>query len=96
MDFLTYCAEDLHWFQLWFTQVMLIGLALTMRDVNTSTLPVQLCCGILLTRHFLEIVVLIIVYNKEEFELGLFSKAMLVVSFLLNLGLIKLYVDLEQ
>ena len=48
-----------------------------------------------MTRHFLEIVVLIIVYTKEEFELGLFTKTMLVASLLLNCGLIKLYADLE-
>lgn len=57
---------------------------------------IQWCCGILLTRHFLEIVVLLIVYTRDEFELGLFSKAMLVASFLLNCGLIKLYIDLED
>lgn len=64
-----------------------------MRTVDIK--EIQWCCGILLTRHFLEIVVLIIVYTKDEFELGIFSKVMLVASFLLNCGLIKLFADLE-
>lgn len=39
---------------------------------------------------------MIIVYTKEEFELGVFSKVMLVATFLLNCGLIKLFMDLES
>mmetsp|Transcript_4816 Transcript_4816/g.8258 ORF Transcript_4816/g.8258 Transcript_4816/m.8258 type:complete len:207 (-) Transcript_4816:1176-1796(-) len=31
MDFLTYCFEDLHWWQMWFTQVMLFCLGLLFR-----------------------------------------------------------------
>ena len=51
-DFLTYCKDDIHWFCLWFTQLMLCILALTMRTKNYEGL--QWAIGNLLTRHALE------------------------------------------
>lgn len=56
LDFLTYCKDDIHWFCMWFTQLMLCVLALVMRTKQLD--EIQWCVGFLFTRHLLEIVLL--------------------------------------
>ena len=63
-DLLTYCMEDLHWFCCWFTQAALCGLALLQKTEDYES--IQWCCGILLTRHVLEAIVLARFYFGGE------------------------------
>lgn len=93
MDFLTYCKDDIHWFCMWFTQLMLCVLALVMRTKQLDS--IQWCVGLLFTRHLLEIVLLRQVYFNSKFEMKSYLKVLLGAILLLNCILIKLYVDLE-
>lgn len=93
-DFLTYCKEDLHWFCLWFTQLSLCILALTQRTKTYEN--IQWCCGVLFTRHAVELAVLSQYYVAEKFSFGVFSKVLLACAFLLNCGLIYLFIELED
>lgn len=93
MDFLAYCKDDIHWFCMWFTQLMLCVLALVMRTKQLDS--IQWCVGLLFTRHLLEIVLLRQVYFNSKFEIKSYLKVLLGAILVLNCFLIKLYIDLE-
>jgi len=94
MDYLTYCKDDIHWFCMWFTQLMLCVLALVMHTKQLDS--IQWCVGLLFTRHLLEVVLLRQVYFNSKFEIKSYLKVLLGAIFVLNCFLIKLYVDLTE
>jgi len=94
MDFLAYCKDDIHWFCMWFTQLMLCVLALVMRTKQLDS--IQWCVGLLFTRHLLEIVLLRQVYFNSKFEVKSYLKVLLGAILVLNCGLIALYVELKE
>lgn len=98
MDFLTYCSEDMHWFCVSVTQLSLVVLALVQRTQDIEA--IQWCCGVLFTRHLLELVVIGRYYNEEfddrSVQLGALAKLLIGVSVALNCGLVFLYLALEQ
>ena len=55
-DFLNYCKEDIHWFQAWFTMLMLCVMAVVMRTKSHEGLG--LSGGVLFFRHILEVLLL--------------------------------------
>jgi len=93
-DFLTYCKEDIHWFCMWFTQIMLCILALTMKVKSHEDLKWSV--GLLFTRHILELVVLRQVYFNSKFEIKSYIKLIMAIIFVLNCFMIKLFFDLED
>lgn len=94
MDFLTYCKDDIHWFCMWFTQLMLCVLALVMRTKQLEN--IQWCVGLLFTRHLLEVVLLRQVYFNSKFEIKSYLRVLLGAILVLNCFLIKLYIDLQD
>jgi hypothetical protein len=92
-DFLNYCKDDIFWFQAWFTMLMLCVMALKMRTRSLEAL--QTGVGVLLTRHFLEVLVLGTLYFSTTFEVKSYIKAILALVLVLNFVLIKVFIDLE-
>ena len=93
-DFLNYCKDDIHWFQAWFTMLMLCIMALKMRTRSYETL--QTGVGILMTRYFLEVIVLATLYFSTTFEVHTYIKVILGLILVFNFGLIKVFFDLED
>jgi hypothetical protein len=93
-DFLVYCSEDLHWFSMWFTQVMLTVLTLVMRIRNHE--QIQWTVGVLVARFILEIFVMRQVYFSSTFEVRSFSRIVLMIIFGLNCYLLKIYLGLDE
>lgn len=94
LDYLNYIKEDLHWFCMWFTQLMLVVLALTMRTKSHE--GVQRSVGVLFTRHFLEMIVLGTFYFSNNFVIQSYIKFILGCVLLINFVLIKVFLDLEK
>ena len=65
LDYLNYIKDDIYWFCMWFTLLMLSVLALVMRTKSHE--GIQKSAGILYTRHFLEVIVLASFYYSSEF-----------------------------
>jgi len=94
MDFLNYCKDDIHWFQAWFTMLMLCVMAVTMRTRSHEGLGMS--GGVLLFRHLLEILLLGQLYFSNTFEVQTFVKIILTLVFVVNIFLIKAFFDLEE
>ena len=92
-DFLNYCKDDIHWFQAWFTMLMLCVMAVAMRTRSHEGLG--LSGGVLFFRHILEIVLLGQLYFNKTFEVQAFVKTILLIIFASNVFLIKAFFDLE-
>lgn len=95
MDFLTYCKNDIHWFCLWFTQVMLSVLAFVKseKELAASDWTIVLFAIIFL----LEIIVLFSLYfSQNEFEVKSYHKGIFGGILVLNLVLIWPYTKLEE
>jgi hypothetical protein len=92
-DFLVYCKEDMHWFCMWFTQVMLTVLSLVMRVRNHE--QIQWVIGVLLARFVLELIVLKVVYFSRTFEINFFSKVVMIAVLGLNCFLLRLYFKMD-
>lgn len=94
LDFLNYCKDDIHWFQAWFTMLMLCVMAVTMRTRSHEGLGMS--GGVLLFRHLLEILLLGQLYFSNTFEVQTFVKIILTLVFVVNIFLIKAFFDLEE
>jgi len=94
VDYLNYIKDDIKYFSMWFTQLMLSILALTMR--TRSHEGVQKSVGILFTRHTLEIVVLANYYYTKDFDLQQYVKYIMGGVLLINFILIAVFFELEQ
>lgn len=92
-DFLYYCKEDLHWFSMWFTQVMLTVFSLAIRV--SSHQEIQWSIGILFARFVLEMFVLRSVYFSSKFEVTYFTRVVMLSVFGLNCFLVKLLMQLD-
>jgi hypothetical protein len=68
-------------------------MALKMRTRSLEAL--QTGVGVLLTRHFLEVLVLGTLYFSTTFEVKSYIKAILALVLVLNFVLIKVFIDLE-
>jgi len=93
-DFLNYCKDDIHWFCAWFTALLLTVMALTMRTRSHEEMKTSV--GVLMTRHFLEIVLLAVLYFSPTFEMKTYIKAIIGFIFVINLVMIKVFVDIES
>ena len=94
VDYLNYVKEDLHWFCMWFTQLMLCILALTMRTKSHE--GVQKSVGVLFTRHFLELIVLASFYYSNNFVIQSHIKFIGGCVLLINFFLIVVFFELEK
>lgn len=93
-DFLNYIKEDIHWFCMWFTMLMLTILALVMRTRSHEV--IQKSVGVLFTRHFLELILMGSFYYSKDFSLGtFFIKAVIGCILLINIFLILVFLELE-
>lgn len=92
-DFLNYIKEDIHWFCMWFTMLMLTILALVMRTRSHEL--IQKSVGVLFTRHFLELILMGSFYYSKDFSLGTFFKAVIGCILLINIFLILVFLELE-
>lgn len=93
VDFLEYCKQDIHWFCIWFTQIMLSLLALIMRTKNHS--GIQWAVGNLFTRQILEVFILRQVYFNSKFEIKSYVKLFCMSVFLINVYMLKLFFSME-
>ena len=68
LDFLTYCTEDVHWFQVWFTQVGLFTIGILFRaagDLKDSIgIATSECAALLLFGAFL---MAHVYYSEDKF-----------------------------
>jgi len=94
LDFLTYCREDIHWYSIWFTQLLLSVLCLHMRIQDLKT--IQVCVAFLFLRHVLEFLLLATLYYSAKFEFSLFTQLLFAATVILNFVLIKFYRDLDR
>ena len=93
-DFLVYCKDDLHWFCMWFTQLMLTILSLVMRTRNHE--KIQWVIGVLFARFLLEVFVMRAVYFSSTFEIKSYVRVIMVIVFVLNCFLLKMFMNLEE
>ena len=93
-DFLTYCKDDIYWFQLWFTQLMLCFLALIMRTNDYEGL--HWVIGNLFTRHTLEAVFLRQMYFNSKFQIKTYINLILFAVVMINCYMVKLFLNLEK
>lgn len=94
LDFLKYAQEDLHWWQIWFTQLGIFAAGLTFRvnDVDSLGLSatqafVVLMFGLGLNMSF---------YFKDKFEFSTLTKVFIGGAQLVNLMLIPRYLYLRE
>ena len=92
-DFLNYIKEDIHWFCMWFTMLMLTVLALVMRTRSHEAISKSV--GVLFTRHFLELVLMASFYYSKDFSLGIYFKVINGIIMLINFFLIIVFLELE-
>lgn len=79
---------------MWFTQLMLVILALTMRTKSHE--GVQRGVGVLFTRHFLEMIILATFYYSNNFVIQSHIKFIVGCVVVINFALIKVFFDLEK
>jgi hypothetical protein len=79
---------------MWFTQLMLCVLAITMRTKSHE--GIQRSVGVLFTRHFLELIVLGTFYFSNNFIIQSYIKFILACIFLINFALIFVFFELEK
>jgi len=94
LDFLKYCYDDLHWWQLWFNQVGLYAAGLSFRvnredalGLSAAQAGVIIFCGAVLMKT---------IYFKETFEFDTLTKTLLGGLLLITLMLIPRYSWLRE
>lgn len=94
LDFLRYCYDDLHWWQLWFVQVGLFAAGLSFRTNTTDSLglsasqvAVILCCGAALCKTL---------YFSQKFEFDTLTKTLLGGLLIITLMLVPRYFYLRE
>jgi hypothetical protein len=93
-DFLNYSKDDVHWWSIWFTQLMLVILALKFRvlinqDIKWSVIEV-------FAKHILSAFCIRQLYFNSKFQFKLNTKVALTFTALINIALVFRYNQLVQ
>ena len=94
MDFLQYSKDDLYWWQAWFIQVSLVILALMFREGNTAQIKWSVIE--VFAKHILGAYLVRQLYFNSKFQFKLSTKVVLLLTVLINVGLIFRYVELKN
>jgi hypothetical protein len=94
MDFLTYCKDDIYWWQAWFTQLCLCVLALVFR--NKVNIDIKWSVIEVFTKHILGAFLIRQLYFNSKFQFKANTKVVLGITVVINLALIPRYMTLKK
>ena len=94
IDFLQYSKDDVYWFSAWFVQFNLCVLSLTFREGSFEAIKFSVIE--VFAKHLLGVYLLRQLYFNSKFQFKLSTKVVLLLTCLINMGLIFRYVELKN